>query len=228
MCALLYERGPVEDSEENIPPIPVPHIVEKEEIADRPIIVPQQESAETAVTIRSPEKHVIKANSQNISLPISYSLLSQEHEINFTMLPGLTSFKLPPGIDLSTLIEEINLENNCFNHNSIVSRPCAPSLAIEPESTRLISIESDKNSNAYQIDCGSHLEEFNRHDESTGLKEQCLGGINIGGKNWNLEFWGAMTYRIDPNEKKFDITPCPDGELTECTTIGIGLKIDIP
>ncbi len=103
-----------------------------------------------------------------------------------------------------------------------------PSLVIDPESTTLFSKETKESNTGYQNDCGSLLGNLNRTDENPALREQCLGGINTDGKNWSLELRGAMTCRFDSNAEKIDIKPCPEGDITECTTLGIGLKVDIP
>jgi len=227
-CLLLYERDQAMESEEGISSIPVPRAEKKEHVTDSAEITNQQVLEESAPIDPPPARHATREGSQNMLPPISYSLLPQEHNQNVAMLPGTTSLSIPLSIDLSSLNDEFVSERECHNHNSIVSKPCTPSLAIEPKSTMLLSIDTEKNSSAYQIDCGSLLENINRHDDSTGLKEQCLGGLNISGENWNLELWGAMTYRIDPNQESFEIIPCPEGELTECTTLGVGLKVGIP
>ena len=211
-----------------MPSIAVPRTEKKEHITDAAEIAPQQDLEEARLMFRPLPEFATKENLQIMFPPISYSLLPQEHDQNLAMLPETTSRSLPLSVDLSALIDELVSEGECRNYNSIVSKPCTPSLAIEPKSTMLISIDTEKYSNAYRIDCGGLLENINRHDESTGLKDQCLGGLNIGGKNWNLELWGAMTYFIDPNEEKIEIIPCPEGELAECTTLGVGFKVGIP
>jgi len=227
MSLPLEERDQATDSGETTLVIPAPLPVKEESITESTEIVSMQTQTEAApavgyTTIELP-----------ISMPpLSYSLLPQPDDDYFVSLFALASAGAPQSsplnLGISTRIGGLLPDTECNNHGSIVSAPCTPSLIINPKSAPLFSIDAKDNYATYKSDCGSLQPNLNRHEEHAAVKEQCLGSINIDGENWSLGLWGSMTYHFDPDAEKIEITPCPGGDITECTALGIGFKVGIP
>ena len=216
----LNERELAAKREKTLLTIPTPPTIKKQ---------PTTESTSKPVQAEpAPVLHRAVEPTKSLPIDISYSLLPPEDEQNFTSFSATSYLSSPLNIDISTLIDEIALEGECNNQTSIVSTPCTASLVLEPKSTPLFSTETRQQSIGYRNDCGSLLGNRDSFDEDSIVKELCLGGINIEGEHWSLEFRGAMTYQFDSGAEKIEIRPCPEGEISECTTLGIGLSVDIP
>ncbi len=226
----IDEPVQVIESEKSRLTIPVPAIEKKEQPTESAKIASEQIKAEPKPEPIPylPVESATREELQSMPPPISYSLLPLEDDQIFTSLFGSNSLSSPLNIGTSTLLDELTPEEECNNHDAIVYRPCTPLLVIDQKNTTLFSMETREKSTGYQIDCDSLLGNLNKYDENSVLKEQCIGGINIDGKNWSLEFRGAVTYRFDTNSEEIEIKPCPEGDITECTTVGVRLRVDIP